>query len=168
MKSLLTIIGVAALVALLASCGIGYLAVEGPGRSVVTVLRDLSIVLFALYVLIGSVIAVAIFGGGAWAIERFGAKAVAGLAWVRQKVHRAEDLALSGVERAVVRPLARSAEGVTMARTLVARSLPHESMARAGEATRRYPVPVMRVLSSYVRQLRRSPAHPEREGVPGV
>ena len=167
MRSLLTIVGVVASVALLSSCGVGYLAVDGTGRTVVTVLRDVSIMLFALYALVGSLIAAALFGGIAWAIDRFGTKAVSGLAWLRQKVHRTEDVTLAGIEKGVVRPVARTAEGVTMAKTLVARFLPHEPVARVQETALRYPAPVMRVFTSLVCQLRHSPSHPERDGVPG-
>jgi hypothetical protein len=162
MKRLVTIAGVSVLIALVAALGIGFAVVRIGGRDFVVVLRDLSIMLLALYALIAAVVAGGIFGGGAWAMERFGSKVVVGAAWVRRKTLQVEGLATNGLEKAVVRPLANTTQAVTMTKTFTAAAAGFREP--ASEA-KRYP---MRVVTGLVRQLRRSPAPPTRQNVPGA
>lgn len=156
MKRLLIIVIICCLAAWVGSCAAGYAVVHaggGPGVTTVFVLRDLSLMLFALYTLIVAIIGIALFGGLAWAIGRFGGKAVAGVQWGGRWVYRGEGWVNQGIERGVVRPLAHTAQalttGTTMARALAAQT-PQPAVVR------RYPFAATRTLTSFVRQLSRS------------
>jgi hypothetical protein len=86
-------------------------------------LRDLAIIILALFSLVGTLITAAIGFGGAWAVGRFGPKGVAGVAWVRRKVSMVEDKVQGITERAAVRPVARTARLLTSGATFARAAL---------------------------------------------
>jgi hypothetical protein len=86
-------------------------------------LRDVAVILMAIFSLVGSLIAAAIYFAGAWAIGRFGQKAVTAVNWVRRKVVLVETKAQSITERAAVRPVARTARLLTAGRTFAEAAL---------------------------------------------
>ena len=120
MKRLALQTATAMLVGLLAACGLGYAAA---GTQATAPLRDVAIIFLAIFSLIGSVILAAVSFGGAWAIGRFGQKAVDGVQKVRRLVGRAEDVTQSVVEKATVRPVARTARLLTSGATFVRTAL---------------------------------------------
>jgi hypothetical protein len=120
MKRLAIQTGGAVLVGLLASCGIGYAAA---GTNATTGLRDVSIIILAIFSLVGSLILAAVSFGGAWALGRFGPKAVTGVQKVGKYVGKAEDVTQSVVEKATVRPVARVARMLTSGATFVRSAL---------------------------------------------
>jgi uncharacterized protein (DUF697 family) len=120
MKRLALQTATAMLVGLLAACGLGYAAA---GTQATAPLRDVAIIFLAIFSLIGSVILAAVSFGGAWAIGRFGQKAVDGVQKVGRLVGRAEDVTQSVVEKATVRPVARTARLLTSGATFVRTAL---------------------------------------------
>lgn len=120
MKRLALQAGAAVLVGLLASCGLGYAAA---GTQVTTPMRDISIIFLAVFSLIGSLVLAAVSFVGAWAVERFGSKAVAGVRKAGRLVGRAEDVTQNVVEKATVRPVARTARVFTSGATFVRAAL---------------------------------------------
>lgn len=138
MKALLIQVGLVLLVALAGACGAGYAASRGAEPGVVIALRDISLILLALFSLVGTIMMAGVCFGGAWAIGRFGPKAVTGVSWVSQKALKAETMGESGLERAVVRPLAKTARaataGVTLVRALVRGGDRAAALARSRDA----------------------------------
>ena len=116
MKRLALQTGGATVVGLLASCGLGYAAAGGYATAG---LRDVSIIILALFSLVGSLLLGAISFAGAWAIGRFGPKAVAAVQKAGKLVGRAEDVTQSVVERGAVRPVARVSRLLTASATFV-------------------------------------------------
>ena len=120
MKRLALQTGGAVLVGLLASCGLGYAAA---GTQATAMPRDIAIIFLALFSLIGSLLLAGVSFGGAWAIGRFGPKAVAGVRKAGSYVGRAEDVTQNVVEKATVRPVARVARLLTSGTTFVRAAL---------------------------------------------
>ena len=120
MKRLALQTGAAVLVGLLASCGLGFAAA---GTSATSGLRDVAIIVLALFSFIGSVLLAAVSFAGAWAIGRFGSQAVAGAQKVGRLVGRAEDVTQSALEKAAVRPAARMSRLLTSGATFVRAAL---------------------------------------------
>ncbi|MGI8422641.1 MAG: hypothetical protein ACR2NO_00745 [Chloroflexota bacterium] len=116
MKQLAALTGGAVLVTLIASCGLGFAA---SGTQSTVALRDVAIIILAIFSLTGSLILGAVSFGGAWAIGRFGQKAVAAVARAGRIVGRAEHVTQSVVERTTVRPVARTARLLTSGATFV-------------------------------------------------
>ena len=116
MKRLALQTGAAVLVGLLASCGLGYAA---SGTQVTAPFRDVSIIILAVFSLTGSLVLAAVSFAGAWAIDRFGSKAITGVQKAGRLVGRAEDVTQSVVEKATVRPVARTARMLTSGATFV-------------------------------------------------
>jgi hypothetical protein len=108
-------------VVLAVSIGLGWLL----GSSGVSAagLRDLAIIILAVFSLVGTLVAVAAVFAGAWAIGRFGPRGVAAVRWVGGKIGLAEAKVGSIAERAALRPVARSARlftsGATFARAVL-------------------------------------------------
>ena len=107
----------AMLVALVASIGMG-IAISSAGGSAAG-FRDVAIIILALFSLVGSVVAAAVYFAGAWAVGRYGSKGVAAVAWVGRKVLTVESTANAAVERAAVRPVARTARAFTTGKTFM-------------------------------------------------
>ena len=120
MKRLALQTGAAVLVGLLASCGLGYAAA---GTNATAGPRDVAIIVLALFSLIGTLLLAGISFGGTWAIDRFGSKAVAGVRKVGSLVGRAEDVTQTVVEKAAVRPVARTARLLSSGATFVRAAL---------------------------------------------
>ena len=116
MKRIALQTGAAVLAGLLASCGIGYAAA---GTNALTGLRDVAIIILALFSIVGSLVLAAVSFGGTWAIDRFGPKAVAGVRRVGGYVSKAEDVTESVAEKAAVRPAARAARLLTSGASFV-------------------------------------------------
>ncbi len=148
------IAGGAMLSTLLGSCGLGYAISAAGGVGAVAAVRDLSIMFLSLFWLITTLIVGVIGFGGAWALGRFGGKAVTGLGWVGRKVARAEGLVEGGLDRAVVRPLGKSARALASAKTFVSASMKGSDSAAAWGRQRDVAV---RTVSSLVRQARNNP-----------
>jgi hypothetical protein len=158
-KRLLVIAGVVVLVTLLGSCGAGYaIHAAGPGNGasvVVAGIRDVSVMFLSLFWVITTVLVAGIGFGGAWAIGRFGGKAVTGVSWVRAKVRRVEGLVESGLERVLIRPLAKTARALASGKAFVSASM--EGTERAAAAGRAGSDAALRTVSSLARQLRNNP-----------
>ena len=120
MKKIALQAGAAVLAGLLASCGIGYAAA---GTSALTGLRDVAIIILALFSIVGSLVLAAVSFGGTWAIDRFGPRAVAGVQKLGTYVSRAEDVTQNAMEKAAVRLAARVSRlltsGAAFVRTVV-------------------------------------------------
>jgi NhaP-type Na+/H+ and K+/H+ antiporter len=86
-------------------------------------LRDAAVIVLAVFSLVGSLIAAAIFFAGAWAIGRFGQKGVTAVNWVGRKVLMVETKAQSITERAAVRPVARAARLLTTGKSFARAAL---------------------------------------------
>ena len=110
MKRLALQTGAAVLAGLLASCGLGFAAA---GTNATAGLRDVAIIILALFSVIGSLVLAGVSFGGAWAIDRFGPKAVAGVQKAGKLVGRAEDVTQNVMEKATVRPVARTSRLLT-------------------------------------------------------
>ncbi|MGH2350992.1 MAG: hypothetical protein ACRDJN_05195 [Chloroflexota bacterium] len=119
MKALGILVGVIVLLALLGSCAAGYGVSRAGGVGTVTILRDLGIIILAFLSFVMAAIWGAIYFGAAWAVDRFGPKAPAGVRWVGVKVAKAEALAERGTEEGVVRPLAGATRRLTTTATFV-------------------------------------------------
>ena len=120
MKRLALQTGGAVLVGLLASCGLGFAAA---GTNATTGLRDVAIIILALFSLIGTVLLGVVSFAGAWAIGRFGPKAVDGVRKAGRLVGRAEDVTQGALEKAAVRPVARTSRLLTAGATFVRAAL---------------------------------------------
>ncbi|MDQ3701502.1 MAG: hypothetical protein M3442_11360 [Chloroflexota bacterium] len=121
MKRLAVLVGVAVLVALLGSCAAGFGVSQAGGIGLVTVLRDLGIMILALVSLAIALIWGGIYFGLAWVVGHFGGRIPAGLRWVNGKVAVVEGATDRGAERFVVRPLAATAGRLTEGRTFLSR-----------------------------------------------
>lgn len=119
MKQLGIQVGAIVLAALVLAIVLGYVVSHVGGAGAVRILRDLSIIILALFYLIPTLIFAGIYFAGAWAIGRFGGKAVGGVHWVRVKTLWVEGHVERGTERFVIRPFARAVRGVTAAVVLV-------------------------------------------------
>jgi len=151
-KQLLLQAGLAVLAAGVVSCGLGVVTANTGGPGAMTWLRDIGIIILALFSLVGSLIAFVAYFAGAWAISRFGAKAVFGANWGARKVSWVEDKVEGAVDRAAVRPVAKSARFLTQGKELVAASCRSGDQAVAFERERSE---MVRGVSSLLRQLRR-------------
>ena len=120
MKKIALQTGAAVLAGLLASCGIGYAA---SGTGALIGLRDVAIIILALFSIVGSLVLPAISFGGTWAIDRFGPKAVAGVRKLGTYVSRAEGMTTNAMEKAAVRPVARASRMMTSGAAFVRAAL---------------------------------------------
>ncbi len=111
MKQLLIQFGAALLVGVVLAIFLGV--VTAANGASVSGLRDVAIVVLAIFSLVGSVIAGAVYFAGAWALGKFGGKAVTGVAWVGRKVVLVETKTQSLADSTAVRPLARTARALT-------------------------------------------------------
>jgi hypothetical protein len=120
-KSLAIGVGLILLLALIGSCGAGYAIsrVQDTPATVLGALRDVGVIILALFYLIMVVILAAIYFGLAWVVGEFGHKAVDGVRWIGAKVASASALANRGTEEGVVRPLAGIARYLTTGATFV-------------------------------------------------
>lgn len=122
MKQLALQAGVTVLGAVALAVALGIVTAANGGS--VAGVRDVAIIVLAVFTLVGSLIAGAAYFAGAWAMGRFGAKGVAAVGWVGRKVVVAEAKATAIVDRAAVRPVARTARlltaGTTFMRTALA------------------------------------------------
>ncbi|HEU5315490.1 MAG TPA: hypothetical protein VFX49_05230 [Chloroflexota bacterium] len=109
------------LVILVLSILLGWLIASSIGSA--AALRDLAIIILAVFSLVGSLITAAIGFGGAWAVGRFGPKGVAAVSWVARKILFVEDKAHGITERAAVRPVARTARLLTSGATFTRAAL---------------------------------------------
>ena len=75
---------------------------------ILRVAYEIAVIVLALMALIGSLIVAVIFGGLAFVVHRWGNKAVDGAHIVRLKTAAAEHAAHRGVQRGVVRPVAKA------------------------------------------------------------
>ena len=111
MKRLALQAGVSVLAGLILAIALGvFTSVSGASVSGV---RDVAIIVLALFSLVGSIIAGAVYFAGGWALGKFGGKAVTGVAWVGRKVVLVETKTQSLADSAAVRPLARTARALT-------------------------------------------------------
>jgi hypothetical protein len=165
MKALLLQVGIALLVALLVSCGSGYAISSAGGVGAVTALRDIGIIILAIFYLLTAAIIGGIYFGLAWAVGRFSGKAVFGAGWVARKVFQAEDLVAAGVDRGAVRPVARTARYLTTTKEFVATTLRGGDRAAAMSRGRDAAV---RTVTSLARQLRGSAAVAARGATRGA
>ncbi len=120
-KRLAIVVGVAVLVALLASCAAGFGVSRVGGVGLVTILRDVGIMILALVSLVIALAWGGIYFGLAWAVGRFGGKLPTGLHWAGGKVTVVEGAAERGTERFVIRPLATTVRRLAEGRTFVRR-----------------------------------------------
>lgn len=146
MKRLLGQAGLALLVAAAGSCGAGFLVSRAGGSGEVTAMRDVGIIILALFSLVGSMILAAIGFAGAWAIDRFGAKVIGAVQWVGRKELAIERGVEGGLDRFAVRPTARVARALTIgtrfpaavarrAQRLDALARGHSTAVRGGDRT---------------------------------
>ncbi len=113
MKALGIQVGVTVLVTLALAIALGFVVSRFGGAGVVRVLRDLGIIVLALFSLIMAVVPAAIYFGASWAIGRYGGKALSGVRWVGGKTLWVEERTGAGVERFAVRPFARTTGALT-------------------------------------------------------
>lgn len=154
MKRILSQVGIALLVAFLASCGAGFALSRDGDSTALLVLRDLSVIVLALLSLVGTVTAAAVYFGSTWAVDRFGAKAIAGVHWVGRKTYRAETVVEKVMDRFAVRPLAKATRAITSAGSFAsasARRGPRVDALVAQRAT------VVRSVNGLLRQIRGNP-----------
>lgn len=90
---------------------------------VLRVAYEIAVIVLALMALIGSLIVAVIFGGLAYVVHRWGNKAVDGTHVVRLKAAAAEDAAHRGVQRGVIRPVAKAQGWVQWLSTFGKRAL---------------------------------------------
>lgn len=119
MKALAIRLGLILLVAALGSCAAGIGIAQIGGTAAAGSVRDVATIILALLYLVSALIWAAVFFGLAWVVGRYGAKAPAGVHWLNGKVYRAQTIVEGGVDRAVVRPLARGARGLAAAGALL-------------------------------------------------
>jgi hypothetical protein len=151
MKQLGLQVGIAVLAAFAVSCGAGFAISYSGGSNAVIVVRDISMMLLALFSLVGTVVFGVVYFAGAWAIGRFGGKATGGLAFVRRWTLKIEGKVDSSLDSYAIRPLAKTARGATMGVELV------KALSRPGEhamALRDQSEVALRGVSSLVRQAR--------------
>jgi hypothetical protein len=122
-KALAIQVGATVLVTLALAIGLGWVVWQYGGAGVVRVLRDVSIIILAIFSFIMAAVWGGIYFGAAWAIGRFGGKATGGAHWVGQKTLWVEERVEIGMERFVTRPFARGTRavvtGATFGRELV-------------------------------------------------
>ena len=148
------IAGGAVLFALLASCGAGYAVSQAGGSGAVNALRDLGIILLAIFSLIPTLIALAVYFALAFVVGRWGGKAIAGVTWVARKVAMAEGMVNNGLDRAVVRPVAKTARMLTTGKEFVVASMGTGDRVEALDRESRH---AFRTVTSLWRQLRNNP-----------
>src|SRR5439155_10360710 len=116
-------VGITVLVTLALAIGLGWVVWQYGGAGVLRVLRDISIIILAVFSLVMALAWGGIYFGAAFAIGRFGGKAIGGARWVGQKTLWVEERVGIGMERFVARPFARGTRavvtGTTFARELV-------------------------------------------------
>jgi hypothetical protein len=119
MKALALRVGVVLLVAAVGSCAAGIGIAQVGGNATAGSVRDVATIILALLYLVPALIWAAIYFGLAWAIGRYGGKLPAGVHWMAGKVYRTQTIVEGGIDRGVVRPLARGARGVAAAGALL-------------------------------------------------
>jgi hypothetical protein len=124
LKALAIRVGLIVFAALLLAIVLGFVVSHGVGVGAVKVLRDLSVLILAFLTLVSAAIWAAIYLGAAWGVGRYGGLALRGLRWAGTKVLWVEGRVDVGMERFILRPLARSVRvtvtGATLGRTLLA------------------------------------------------
>jgi hypothetical protein len=164
MKQLGLQVGVAVLAAFAVSCGTGFAISYSGGSNVVIVLRDISIMVLALFSLIGILVFGVVNFAGAWAIGRFGGKATTGFAFVKRWTLKIETKVESSLDRFAIRPLAKATRGATMGLELV------KALGRPGEhaaAFGRQSDVALRGVTSLLRQARNKPLMMREPGSAG-
>jgi hypothetical protein len=151
MKRLGLQVGVAVLAAFAVSCGAGFAVSYGGGSDAVIVLRDIGIILLAIFSLVGTIIFGAVNFGGAWAIGRFGGKATGGLAFVKGWTLKIESKVDSSLDSYIVRPMAKTSRAAAEGTRFIA------ALTRRGDqmaAFRRQSEEAVRAVTSLLRQER--------------
>jgi hypothetical protein len=120
-KQLALWLGVAVLVVLLGSVGLGFAISRGGESAILSGIRDVSVILLLLFYLVQAVIWAGIYFALLWVVVYFGPRLPAGLEWAGVKLATAERATESGAERFVLRPLAKTVRQLTTARAFVAR-----------------------------------------------
>jgi hypothetical protein len=116
-------VGVIVLVALIGSFAAGYAITAYGAGGTVSGLKDVALLILALiYAVYTLVLAVVLFAL-AFAIGHYGAYLPQGVRWVSAKTSQGETVVDGGLERVVVRPLARTQRLLTTSKTFVARAL---------------------------------------------
>jgi hypothetical protein len=103
----------------LGSCVAGYGISRAGATDASAALRDIGIIILAIFSMITALIWAAIYFGGAAAIARFGPKGPAMLRRLGGLVLRLEAAVDTGTERFVTRPLGKSVRGITTGATFV-------------------------------------------------
>lgn len=106
MKRLAIETGVAVLAALVVALSVAALVTNAGGGGALRALAALAMVILAFFSFVMAVIWAAIYFGAAWAVGRFGGRAIFGLRWVGAKTVWAETRVGEGMERFVARPFA--------------------------------------------------------------
>jgi hypothetical protein len=112
MKALGIQVGVTVLILVLLAIGLGVAVSLFGGAGAVRVLRDLGIIILAIFSLVMAIVPAAIYFVAAWAVGRYGGKAIGGVRWVGGKTLWVEERAGAGVERFAIRPFARTTGAV--------------------------------------------------------
>lgn len=150
MKELGLRVGVIVLLTAIGSCaaGFGVSRADGTGVPViVSALRDIGIILLALFSLIMAAVWGGLYFGAGWAVGRFGGKAPALLRWVGGKTTKVEQVIDQTAEKRIVRPTARVARSLSATTSFVT----HASTRRAPAS---FPQAVVKLRSGLTRQLR--------------
>jgi len=116
-------LGVAVLVVLLGSCGLGFAISRGGESAVLRGLRDVGVIFLLIFYVVQAVIWAGIYFALAWVIGYFGPRLPAGLNWVGVKAATVDGATTKGAERFVIRPLAGVVGKVTASRTFLSRSV---------------------------------------------
>jgi hypothetical protein len=119
-KKLAIWLGVAVLVALLGSCGLGFAVSRGGESAILSGVRDVSVILLLILYVVQALIWTGVYFALAWVVGYFGPRLPAGVGWAGAKLAKVEAATESGAERFAVRPLARAVRYLTTARAFVA------------------------------------------------
>jgi amino acid transporter len=119
LKALGLQLGVTVLALVALAISLGWVVWQFGGAGVVRVVRDISIIVLALFSLIMALVWAVIYAGAAWAIDRFGSKAIGGVRWAGQKSLWVEERVGIGMERFVARPFAGAVRAAATASAFV-------------------------------------------------
>jgi hypothetical protein len=116
-RQLLVRVGLIVLIVWLGSCAAGAGAARVGATGALGALRDVGIILLAIVSLVMAAIWAAVYLASAWAVGRFGDRAIGLVRRTATGVQRVERGIDAGMERVVVRPLGRMARLGTSATT---------------------------------------------------
>jgi hypothetical protein len=134
MRPLLVRVGLIVLVVWLGSCAAGAGAARAGATGALGALRDVGIILLAIVSLVMAALWAGLYLATAWAVGRFGDRAIGLLRRAGTNVQRVERRIDAGTERVVVRPLGRVARLATAATTFLRRLVAGQRQVLPAEA----------------------------------